>query len=175
MRIERIDELALDRETGAAISALLTEVFGDGFDGRSYYRTRAHLRLIARDRGRVVGHLALGLKMIRLADRLVDCVTVAEVATAEARRGEGIASALLAEAIAVARGTGADFMLLFGDAGLYAAAGFETVPNVVRFVDMAGRATRGVVEEPIGDMMVLPIGALPWDPSAPVDLLGAKF
>ena len=174
MRIERIDELALDEATAAEIGALLAAVFGGGLPGRSLL-SRHHLRLVRRDAGRVVGHLALGLRVIRLGDRLVDVVTVAEVVTAPGRRGEGVASALLAEAVAVARGTPGEFVLLFGTARIYAAAGFRGHTNMMRRVDMAGRWTRAVVEEPARDLMVLPLRAAVWSDEAPIDLLGPKF
>lgn len=175
MKIEHVPELTVDKDTAAEIGALLDLVFDGGFGARGHYIHRHHLRLVARDEGRAIGHLALGLRTMRQGARLVDTATIAEVAVAPDRRGEGTATALLAEAIQAAEGTWADFLLLFGDSGLYRAAGFHPVGNVIRRVNMAGRVTGAVVEEPAAGLMVRPLANAAWDGTTPLDLLGAKF
>ncbi|MCB1356270.1 MAG: GNAT family N-acetyltransferase [Maritimibacter sp.] len=175
MKIEHIPELAIDKATAAEIGALLDLVFDGGFEGRGHYMHRHHLRIVARDAGRIVGHLALGLRTMRQGTRLIDTATVAEVAVTPERRGEGIASAMLAEAIAAAERTWADFLLLFGAAGLYRAAGFRPVANEMRRVEMAGRRTGAVIDEPAKGLMVRPLTDAAWDDTTPLDLLGAKF
>lgn len=175
MKIEPIPELDVDRRTATEIGALLDTCFGGGFDGRGHYIHRHHLRLVARDKGRIVGHLALGLRTMRQGARLLDTATVAEVAVAPGRRGEGIATVLLDEAIAAAERSWAEFLLLFGAPGVYRAAGFRPVANVMRRVEMAGRVTGAVVEEPAAALMVRPLTGVEWGDATPLDLLGAKF
>ena len=174
MQIDRIDELGLSAGDEAGIAALLARCFSTDFGGRSFFMQRHHLRIVARDPG-IVGHVALGLRAIRLGERLVDVLGLAEVATAPERRGEGIAGRLTAEAIAAARESRADFLVLFGDRPLYAAAGFEPHRNEIRHVEMTGARTGAVQSARRGGLMVLPLRGDPWDGAAPVDLLGHLF
>lgn len=175
MRIEQRHEMSLDAGTAMRIGALLDLVFAGGFERRGHFLLRHHMRFFVPDGTGVVGHLGLGLRVMRLGSELIDTVTLAEVATHPDRRGEGIASALLAEAVARARDTGASVAMLFGDAGIYHAAGFRAIANPVRWVDMTGRVTRGVVDAPIADLMMLPLDATGWNDALPLDLLGPKF
>lgn len=175
MKIERIHEMALDADTAAQIGRLLDLAFGGGFGPRGHFLLRHHMRLIVRHGDAVTAHLALGLRAMRLGDGLIDVATIAEVATDPGWRGQGIATALVSAAVATARGTAASFALLFGDAGLYRAAGFRRVANRLRRVDMSGRVTRAAVDDPAGDLMMLPLGGTTWNESVPLDLLGPKF
>lgn len=174
MRITRFHEMSLDAINASRISVLLNEVFGD-FGARGHFLHRHQMRLVIREANRAVAHLALGLRVMRLGDELIDVATVAEVATHPDRRGEGLASALLADATTAAEGSGAAYMMLFGDAGLYAGAGFRKVSNPVRRVDMTGRVTGRVIDAPVDDMMVRELGDAAWHEALPLDLLGAKF
>ena len=99
MTPEAIPEIELGPADEAMIADLLMRAFGPDFDGRSYYKQRPHLRLVIRDEGRIVGHMALVMRDIRLGERLCPIAGLAEVATDPERRGAGIASALLPEAI----------------------------------------------------------------------------
>lgn len=175
MRTEPIPELSLDAATEAGIAALLDTCFDGGFQGRSFFRQRHHLRLVARAGGQIIGHVALGLRAVRLGPDPVDVATIAEVATLPGYRGQGIASRLLAEAVAVAEASPARFLLLFGKPALYERAGLRTVSNPITHVDLRGAATGAVLHEPSAFLMVRPLGGTAWDDEAPLDLLGPKF
>lgn len=175
--IERRNELDLTGRDEYEIAALLEAAFGveAGFEGTTFNQQRHHLRLLARDEGRLVGHVALLYRAIRLGDRLVDITGLAEVATAPDRRGEGIASALLRAAIEESRRSRAAFLLLFGTAGLYAAQGFRPARNHMRDVVMPLHRTLTVRNGPARDLLVLPLRSEDWDDTPPVDLLGPVF
>jgi predicted N-acetyltransferase YhbS len=175
MIIEAIHETALSEGDEAAIAALLSDCFDTDFGGRSFFMQRHHLRLIARDGGRVIGHMALLYRAMRLGDRLIDVTGLAEVATAPDRRGEGIAGRMLERAIAEARAMGSDFFLLYGSAGLYSGAGFRTIRNTTRLVTMLGARTGGVTVERSDHLMMLPLGEAVWDEDAMLDLCGHIF
>jgi len=175
MQIDRIDEWRLTPDLDREIATLLDAAFGTGFDGRSFYKQRHHLRLTARDGGRLIGHMALGLRAIRLDGDLTDIVGLAEVATHPDTRGRGVASELLKEAIGAAEETMAPFLLLFGTAGLYAAHGFRPVDSVMRFTNLDDAQTRGVGEAPATDLMVRELGSRRWPEGAKVDLVGWVF
>ncbi|RYG91496.1 GNAT family N-acetyltransferase [Loktanella sp. IMCC34160] len=177
--IDRIEELRLSAADDAEIAALLARAFGDSdFGGRSFHQQRHHLRLVLRD-PQIIGHMALIYRAIRLGDALVDIVGLAEVATDPDRRGEGIATRLLTAAIDEARGSGAQFFVLFGNRLIYAGHGFRRVANPYTYVTLYGART-GAVTRRDGqgaddDMMVLPLSDVPWDETAHIDMLGTKF
>ena len=173
--IDRLEEARLGAADEADIAALLAVCFTTPptFEGRSYFGQRHHARLVLRDPG-LVGHLAVQMRAARLGDRIVTLGGFAEVATHPDRRGEGIAARLVRAGIDEARAMRADFAALFGTAGLYAGAGFRTVPNRLRWVDVDGVRT-GEVREEAGALMILPLGDVTWDESAPVDLVGGLW
>jgi predicted N-acetyltransferase YhbS len=175
MRIERIGELELSPPDEAQVAELLARCFATDFGGRSYFIQRHHLRFVVRDPG-IVGHMGLTFRVARLGQDLVPVLGLADVATDPARRGEGIAARLLGDVIAWGRSSPADFLLLFGTAGIYAGAGCTRAANPMRYVDMTGARTHAVRDEPAESLMVLPLtpGAV-WDDALPLDLLGHLF
>jgi predicted N-acetyltransferase YhbS len=174
MRIDRIEELRLAAEDEAAIAHLLAEAFGTEFGGRSYFMQRHHLRLVARDPG-IVGHVGLTFRAVRFPDRLVPVLGVADVATAAERRGQGIAGRLIEAVIDEGKAGPAEFIALFGTAGLYEAAGFLPVSNPLRAVDMNGARTRGIIERQSANLLVMPLRGRAWDCDVPIDFLGHFF
>lgn len=176
MKIERIEEMRLTAADEAALATLLDIAFRNiSFDGRSYFQNRHHVRFVVRDGAEIIGHMALGLRAIRMGDELVQAAGLAEVATAPAQRGEGIATALLQAVVAEAKASPADFLVLFGDAPLYAAAGFVAKPNQTLTISMHGVRT-GVEERRTGDgFMVMQLREIPWDDDAAIDLVGFAF
>ena len=87
MQIERIEEMRLTHADDAAIGKLLDAAFNTEFDGRSFYQNRHHVRFVVRDGDEIIGHMALGLRAIRMGDRLVQAAGLADVATAPDHRG----------------------------------------------------------------------------------------
>ena len=181
MTIERIEEMRLTAADEAGIAALLTAAFGgdtddwSGFDGRSYYKQRHHLRLVIRVGDGIVAHVALCFRDIRIGGRLTPIVGLAEVATHPDHRGAGHAGALLRAAIAEARQTLAEFVVLFGDRPLYAGTGFARHDNTIRFVALDRVETHRVIERVDDGLMVLPLHDAVWDGGAQVDLVGHNF
>ncbi|NBD30188.1 MAG: GNAT family N-acetyltransferase [Alphaproteobacteria bacterium] len=178
-QIDRIEEMRLEPDDEAQIAQLLLAAFDDeGFCGRSYHQQRHHLRLVLRA-PEIIGHMALTYRAIRMGDALVDIVGLAEVATAPERQGEGIATRLLTAALDEARSSGAAFFVLFGNRPIYAGHGFRAVSNPLTYTPMYGQETGAVIRQETAvthdDMMILPLGDMPWDASAHIDLLGTKF
>lgn len=174
MRIERIEELRLTAADDAGIAALLAASFGTEFGGRSYFMQRQHARLVARD-PEIVGHVGLTFRAIRLGERLVPILGLADVATSAERRGQGIARMLVDATIAEGQSSPAEYIVLFGTAHLYAAAGFRAQPNRLRFVDMTDARTGKIAEDTSDSLMVMSLRGAHWDPSLPIDFLGHLF
>lgn len=177
--IEAVAEMDLSSGDEAQIVALLARAFDTDFGGRSYHKTRHHLRLVIRESGTIIAHVALQFRAMRLGGRpggrLVTVAGLAEVATDPGHRGKGHAAALLQRAIRRARAARADYMLLFGNARLYGAAGFRTVHNPMRFLELEGAASGAMKHQSAKMLMVLPLGFAPWDDTAELDLLGGLF
>ena len=174
MNIDTVAETDLSAAHEAEIAALLARCFATDFGGRSFYQQRHHLRFLAHDPV-LVGHVALTLRAIRIGEVLTDIAGLAEVATDPAHRGKGIAAALVGAAIAQARASRAAHLILFGEAGVYAAAGFRPAHNPMRWIDLTGARMGAVCSERATHLMVLPLRDQPWDPAAPLDLLGNLF
>ncbi|QQA43003.1 GNAT family N-acetyltransferase [Pelagovum pacificum] len=175
MKIERIEEMRLDRAKEAEAESLIQLCFPRaGFGGRSFHGQRHHVRILAWDDG-LVGHMAMTYRAIRVGDRLVDMVGLAEVCTHPDRRGEGIAGKMLEAAIAEAKASPASVFLLFGNAGLYAANGFVAKQNPLRWLDRTGARTNEVKEGPSDGLMVMALDDTPWDDDALVDVAGSMF
>ena len=174
MQIDRIDEVRLTAADEAEITALLTRAFGEEFGGNSFHQQRHHIRLVARQ-PRIIGHIALTYRAIRVAGEMVDIMGLAEVATDPDHRGKGIAGTLLQAAIAEAKLSPAPFLLLFGDAPLYAAAGFRPIRHKLRYTIMYRAKTLRTQTAQSDSLMVLPLRDQPWVDGADLDMLGHLF
>lgn len=168
--IERIAEWHLTAQDESAIADLLARCFTTDFGGRSFFTHHHHQRLIIRGDG-IIGHMALMLRSVLLGGRQVTVAGLAEVATDPAHRGQGIAAALLLVAIEEAKASPAEYLLLFGVARVYAAAGFRTVSNPLTQCDVDGTRLVTVGND---NLMVLPLRGTPW-PEGMVDLRGPVF
>lgn len=175
MLIESVPEWHLSQADDACIADLLARSFPTDFGGRSFYTQHHHLRLVVRGGGQIIGHMALVLRSVQLGDRRVTVAGLAEVATDPAHRGKGIAAALLQAAIAAAKASPASYLLLFGQARVYAAAGFRTVANRLAHVVTNGRSAVRMVSDGDDSLMVLPLRDEPWPEADLVDLRGPVF
>lgn len=175
MLVERIPEWHLTAEVDAEIAALLAPCFPTDFGGRSFFWQRHHLRLVIRDVGRIVGHMAITFRAVALDGVLCSVAGLAEVATHPEHRGKGIATALLQAAIAEARDSPAAYFLLFGEAKIYAAAGFVPVHNRMTHVVTSAKGARGVTTKGDDSLMVLPLRGQIWPDAARLDLRGPMF
>lgn len=175
MQIERIEEMRLTRADDVAIGRLLDAAFNTEFNGRSFYQNRHHTRLLVRQGGDVIGHMAVSVRAIRMGDTLCHAAGLAEVATHPDHRGEGIATALMHAAIGEARASVADFFVLFGDQPLYAASGFVPFDNVVARQDMTDARGGAIKTDRKDKLMVMSLSDLAWDPTARIDLMGFAF
>jgi len=177
MVIEDIHEIDLTPELEIEIAAVIEAAFGSngGYAGRSYFKQRHSLRVIARVGGALVGHIALVFREICVGDRHIPIMGVAEVATDPRFQGQGIASALLKHAIERSQRTQARFLLLFGVRPIYAGHGFQEARNDLTWVAMQDMRTVGTETRPARAFLYLPLSDERWDNHAPIDLLGPTF
>lgn len=175
MKVERIEEMRLTAQDEAQIGDLLDAAFGTDFGGRSYYQQRHHVRLVVRDAGVIIGHMAISLRAIRMGDALVQVAGLAEVASDPGHRGKGIASTLMEAAIDEVRQSLAAFFVLFGNQPLYVRAGFVEKHNVLRYSSLIDVRTGDVINGAKDGVMVMQMTDLVWDDDVIVDLVGHAF
>ena len=162
MLIEKIPEWQLSTRDDAEIAALLARCFDTDFGGRSYFAQPHHLRLIHRQ-GPIVAHMAMLLRAVQLGEGPFLVAGLAEVATDPDHRGQGMATRLLQVAIAEARSSPAQFLLLFGTARIYSSAGFRRIPNHIASIGNDG------------SLMMLPLKNQVWSDTCDLDLKGPAF
>lgn len=176
MTADPIPEHLLTNADESAIARLLARCFSTDFGGRSFFQTRHSWRHVLRHDDAIVAHLAVQLRAVRLGDDLVTIAGIADVATDPDYRGQGHAAALLQAAIAAARQSPADFVLLFGTAKLYPAAGFRPIANPLTYVDLTGARTGALNDAKVEEhLQVLALTDRTWDGTKPLDLLGGLF
>lgn len=124
--------------------------------GRSWSSARPELRVVARDEGVPVAHVAVLRRFLQVGGAAVLVGDVGLVAVDPDRRGGGLGAALLARCQATLAGLDVPFgFLTCGEqvAGFYATGGWERVPGPTRMVRADGR-----VQVYGGVSMVLPVG-----------------
>jgi predicted N-acetyltransferase YhbS len=175
MTPETIPEHLLTNADDTAIAALLARCFTTDFGGRSFFQTRHTWRHVIRQ-DRMVAHLAVQLRAVRLGEDILTIAGIADVATDPDHRGKGHAAALLQAALGTAGQSSASHVLLFGTARLYPAAGFRPIANPLTYIDLTGARTglihRGRAEK---HMQVYDMKRKTWDETKPLDLLGGLF
>lgn len=175
MQVERIEEVRLSADEDAQINRLLLAAFDDSFGARSFYQQRHHVRLVVRDAGVIIGHMAICYRAVRLGEMLTTIAGLAEVAVNPAYQGRGIAGQLLSAAIEEVKNTQAKFFVLFGNRPIYAGRGFVEKQNTVTYVDMTAAHTVAVKTTSDAELMIMEMSATPWDNHGVLDLLGHNF
>lgn len=176
MTSEVIPEHMLADAEEAAIARLLARCFTTDFGGRSFFQTRHSWRHVVRQDDAIIAHLAVQMRAVRLGDDLLTIAGIADVATDPDHRGKRHAAVLLQAAIDLARRSPATFVLLFGTARLYPAAGFRAIFNPLTYIDLAGARTGSLHSfKPEDHLQVLALTDRNWDENLPLDLLGGLF
>lgn len=173
--VQRIEEMRLDRETENGIARLMERCMSEDYEGRSFFQNRFHCRLVIREGVKIIGHLALDFRAIRLGENLVDCVGIGDVAVHPDYRRRGLGTALVDAALAEGHQSPASFALLFGRQSIYSTAGFVSAPNELTFTPTRGARTSQTVVQRHGFFMVCPLREEIWDNTLPVDLAGYPF
>jgi len=101
------------------------------------------LRVVERA-GAIVSHAGFALFDAQLAERTARVACFGAVFTLPRWRGQGMASAALADAVTVARARGAEFALISGDRPLYARLGFRPISPARRTRGIAPGAAHGL-------------------------------
>ncbi len=174
MSIEVISEFQLTAFDEAEIADVIAASFPTEYSGRSFFQQRPHLRVIWR-KERILAHIALFYRSIRIDDDLTVIAGVGDVACHPDFREQGIATKLMDHSLALAAQSQAQFALLFGARTLYDRAGFLPSKNAYTSVDMTGAKTHGVGTRKANFLMVNPLKNRVWPETAQIDFLGPLF
>lgn len=173
--IERVEEMRIGAERDREIAALLDHAFENDYKGRSFYENRQHCRLLAVLGTRIIGHVGLSFRAVRLGDELMDIIGLGDVAVHSDFRDAGIGTALVEASLDEARTVGVDFAVLFGVRQLYERAGFRSAQNTVIHCEMLGARTKDVVRNENSYLKVCELTSKPWNPDLPLDVAGFAF
>jgi putative acetyltransferase len=121
-----------DETDRAVVETLVAEAFGEGPDGRVVAMMRALVAtgaartgLVAATSGGLVGHVGLARGWVDSRRALVEVRVLSPLAVRGDHRNRGIGTALVAAALATARGDGVPAVFLEGDWAYYGRRGFE--------------------------------------------------
>jgi len=173
--IQRVEELRLEKSLEATIADLLRTTFQTDFQGRSFFQNRHHCRFLVWTDEILAGHLAVAYRAIQVGKARTDIIGIGEVAVAPQFQNRGIGSALLKAALEEGNRAGAEFALLFGEASIYAKAGFTSANNPVTLSEREGARTGAITRGHNPFLMVRPLAQKQWPPHIPIDLAGFAF
>jgi predicted N-acetyltransferase YhbS len=168
----RTGHIEANAENAADVRALLNDAFPDGApDELDNYYIRHGIpaaTLLLTESGRVVGHLAIYERQIRIGDETLQAGLLGEIAVAADRRRAGLARHLVREAHAHLQARSIPFSILFAyEPRVYESSGYRLMKNQMRFFDSDGQWKTFVYR---GSMYAELLGR-PW-PDQLVDLCG---
>jgi predicted N-acetyltransferase YhbS len=168
----RTGHVAANAEYAAEARALLNDAYPDGApDELSDYYSRYGLptaTLLLREGRRVVGHLAIFERQIKIGDESLQAGLLGEIAVAADRRRAGLARDLVREAHAHLQARAIPFAILFAyEPRVYQSSGYRLMPNQMRFLDSDGAWKTFVYR----GSMYAELSERRW-PDQPVDLCG---
>jgi predicted N-acetyltransferase YhbS len=176
LRLEYVREPAvseaLNRELIELISGCFTQPQDAFLRERRYAQEMPlHRYLLRSAEGRLIAHLAVHEKVLRVAGADVKVGGLAEVCVRDSERGHGHVRRLLDHAHQALRELGIPFAFLFGDSKIYHSSGYRPIPDTIACFDPV---TARVIVAHDPSALVRPLTERPW-PEGPVDLRGPLF
>lgn len=175
--IEQVLEMGLRGPLEKQIAQLLDRCFPNTFDGRSYYKQVPHSRLLMWSKGRLIGHMGLDHRVIRVGETVTRVTGIADLCVDPDHSGAGRGSTLLEFAENLARLGQTDHMILFADRkDLYVRNGYRAVePALLIWLAIDERASHSIQRCDLsGTFMAKTLSDAPF-PLGKIDLLGYLF
>ena len=174
MAVELIKARAMEVacELAAEVSALLNDAFPDGAPDelRTYYARHGipTTSLLLKDGSRVIGHLAIYERHIRIGGDTVLVGLLGEIATATDRRRTGLARRLIGHAHEHLQAHAIPFSILFAfEPRIYLSSGYKPMQNQTTCIGADGQSRTFVFR---GSMYAELLEDI-W-PNLPIDLCG---
>jgi GNAT superfamily N-acetyltransferase len=176
MRIDRVEEFAIEPPAFVRVRDLLQGAFPGYPEDRPYFKLRPQFRYLAWDGETLAGHLGVEHRVIRVGDASLAIFGVIDLCVAPPYQHRSLATQMLRLLEALARETQRDAVVLFADDHrVYAASGYQRIETSCTWMMIDDHRTLGITTRSLGNsMMVKPI-ALPRWPDGAVDLLGYLF
>ena len=175
-RIELLREFEIGDGLHEEIRALLAAGFPGYFAERSYFKQLPHMRFLAFSGTRVIGHVGIDHRVIRVGERVLPVFGIIEMCVAQSARGSGVASRLVEEVCALGAAHAVPFVILMADDHrLYQRNGFVNADPDGRWLAIQDLQTVKVIERNLGDcFMVRSLSGETW-PDGDVDMLGYLY
>ena len=173
--VVRSAEMSRDNDEESQIAAILKQCFGGMHEGRTYCEQMPQQRLLGFCGDRLVGHLGLDYRMIRIGEAIFSVVGIIDLCVVPDLRRRGLAQRLLAAA--EERSAAQDFSVLMAkDTRLYERAGYRLLTKAdVTWLVIDELRSHSVSNRDLTDaFMQKPLSAKQW-PKGPIDLLGFLF
>ena len=168
----RSAEMSRDDDEESQIAAILNQCFDGMHKGRTYCEQIPQQRLLGYCGVRLVGHLGIDYRMIRIGEAVFSIVGIIDLCVVPELRRRGLAQRLLAAA--EKRSAAQDFSVLMAkDTRLYSRAGYCLLTKAdVTWLEIDDLRCHSVRNRDLSDkFMQKPLSAKQW-PKGPIDMLG---
>lgn len=175
MRIDRQEEFLLSKRAKQAILSLLHTCFPGYPSDQIYYKYPPTFRYLLWEDQDLIGHMGIVARLIGHQGDFYPIFGIMDLCIAPAHQQQKLATRLLEELESLGKKSDIDFILLVAkESELYANSGFRRVDNLCKWLLLSGNKTLGLVQRPLPDLMVKPVGLRDW-PSGEIDLMGPLF
>jgi len=176
MNIGIYQEYEIPTQWHEELTNLKSRCFPNHQHDRSYYKQLPHFRFICTDNGKIVGHIGVDHRVIRVADEIFRIFGLIDVCVDEQYRNKSIATSMIEKVFALGQETGIDFLFLIAsDHRVYEKNKFQVVNELCSWLRIHDHRNYGVAVENLEqEIMIRKVGNRDW-PKGPIDLLGYVF
>lgn len=176
LKIEQVDEYAIDADTAQQIGHLLEESFPAYPQDRIYFRQVPTFRLIVKSEDQIIGQVGIDFRIMNNDNQLLRTFGIVDLCVRESARHKGIAAALIDRVESIGRNHDIDFLILWAkDQPFYEKRGFQEVNNPCRWLLIQNHQSYGLVHRRFGEgLMVMRLAEKEWR-NGTLDYLGHIF
>ncbi len=176
MTITQQEEYNISQKLAASVNGLLQTCFPGFPPDRNYFKSMPSFRLLAWKKKKLVGHLAVVFRIIKIGSTTARVFGISDVCVHPDHRSNNVGSILLEHLEGLCSGYHIDFLLLIAqDHGLYKKQGFRPVDNTCRWLLINDHQSLGIMHGQLDkSLMVKTTGSLKWNGGL-VDFLGGVF
>jgi predicted N-acetyltransferase YhbS len=156
MKIERIEELLLNKVDQKVIQRLLVDNFEFYPQDRLYYLQPPYFRTVARDAGKIIGHAAVDYRQISLEGENKLVFMIADVCVKEEYRDRGVASKIILHIEKLALKKSIEFLIAISkDHRLYLSQGFKHKVNKANWLMFHNNKSLGISNQLMDESLLV--------------------